>query len=281
MFSGILSSLASSAMDAASSGLSSGIAGAVSGLFGGGDDSNKARREMWKWDTNWREYMDSTKHRRNIGDLESAGLNPALAYGGFGGGPGVAPGSSGPPQVEDEKLQDIASAREGSIAKATIDKLRADTAASQSVASLNEANAVKSAAETRLTLSNAGQSEIELRKQEVLRDVYDSFHAAGREVNARQAIAIYNQYRANNDYNSLNFLNDMARDYGHPNFETAVRNVEFRNALQALALQAYSMPKASAEHDFYLTPFGKNIAPYLNSAESMSRTIGPGIRLMK
>ena len=261
------------AIGTAASGIGS-MLGGISSLMGGGSDANKDARRMYTWQRQFQLDDIIKQDSRKVQSLELAGLNPALAYGGFGGPSTPIPSASPqfPPDYENNRVN---SAREGLVAMAQIAKLKADTDASESVADLNRATAIRTGVQTQIDSANAGLSAIELQRQQYLRDIGQKFFVEGRELDARLAHSIYDQLKASNDTNSIWLLNRIANEHGFTNYDQAVGSVNFRRQFQDMVLQQYSMPKASAEHDFYLSTFGKSIAPYLNSAESISRTVRP------
>ena len=222
----------------------------------------------------WQHEDMENYHIRQIRSLTGAGLNPALAYGGFGGNSASAPvqSLSHPP---DYALNRLNSAREGMLAMAQVAKLKADTAASESVADLNRATAIRTGVQTQIDTANAGLASISLDKEKYLRDTYDSFDVAGKELTARKGLAILEQLKSSRQTDALWSVDRLAKELGFPSAAAGMESIKFRHAFQELVLQQFSMPKASAEHDFYSTAFGKSIAPYLNSAESISRSIKP------
>ena len=250
------------------------LIGGVSSMFGGGGDSgHDARRMMRMQRANQLDdlYWGPT---RTIQGLEKAGLNPALYYGGGAGNTQPMPSPS-PVYPPDDKILRANSAREGMLATAQVAKLAADTEASKSVAELNRATAIRTDVQTQMDTANAGLAHINLDERKYLRDLYGSFDVKGRELSANDFENIYRKELAVRNVLSTSHMDKLAQDLGFPNFVTGSKNLAFRKEFQDLVLQQFSMPKASAEHDFYLTTFGKSIAPYLNSAESMSRSIRP------
>lgn len=246
------------------------IGSSIASMFGGGNEGPS-------FTTLHKEMVNDImqKYPREVESLKMANLNPALAYGGFGK-PVSNPVEPTPSFSPDYTNNRVNAAREASIALAQIDKLKADTAASESVAALNRAQAVRTNVQTQIDTNTAkiGESDVALRQY---LDSIGRRYVEGEKMSADQNEAYLRQTYAKSDYQARIKLDQLANDAGYYNYPEMIGSEQGRQLIQSTALQQYSMPKASAEHDFYLTPFGKTVAPYLQSAESAVRTLG-GVR---
>jgi hypothetical protein len=251
------------------------------GSYAGGQSANAASLASTREQMDFQERMRATQYQTAVEDLKKAGLNPMLAY--SQGGAGTPSGSSY--RAVDAATPAINTALQGKLNAATIDKLNADTAASESIATLNNAQAAKTAVDTRLSTANAGSAEIEFQKSQYLRDKFDSFFTAGKELDARKAKAIYESFASSRDWNTLHYLDEFAAKQGFRNFDTALSSTDFLRSLTRLKYDKFQLNEASALSDFYGSKFGHDFAPYMSSAKGMSdigtSILGTGVNLFK
>jgi hypothetical protein len=140
-------------------------------------------------------------------------------------------------------------------------------------ASLNSAQAGKAAAETREVTARAGIGEFDLEERNYLKTWYKSFDMKGQRMSAETVISLGDEARSRHDVQIMNELTQLAKRYGYSTFEGAAHDKEFQMALKRLVLTGDLIPKSNAEAAFYRTDFGKDIAPYMGSAESLGRIV--------
>lgn len=120
-------------------------------------ESYKAQKEMW----------DATNSEAQVAHLKAAGLNPALMYGGGGGGgttTGSGSASIGGAQASDESSRQMANTASLGMGL-QLAKLQSEIKVNESVAKVNEANAVK-ATEEGTTVKESRSYLVEKLKQD-------------------------------------------------------------------------------------------------------------------
>lgn len=238
----------------------------VSGLF----NRSAAKEQM-----DFQAEMSNTSHQRQVRDLIAAGLNPMLSAK-LGGASTPGGASATMPDLGAT----VSSAIQASRVQSEIKKLDADTATSKSQETLNEVSALKADAEKRLTIANAERLELENERERYLRSEWGKLGVEGEELSTRKVEAVYNNMMKNRDYNTIADLDSFAQKHGYHTFEAAIRNQKFLDDLQEYAKTKLQMPKERALSDFYQSEWGKEIAPYLNSANDAATLLGTGKGLL-
>jgi len=238
---------------------------AAGASIAGGLLGNSASRSEARKNRKWQEYMSNTAYQRAMKDMELAGLNPMLAY--MQGGASTPSGATAQQQNPASGVGEILSnsalkASQKDAAEASIDVMQTQSAK-------NTADADLAMAQTDATRSQTTGTDLSNQERIYLRDKFDSFGTAGKELDAKAALAVYNRFAHSRDYNTLQYLDEFANKNGFRNFDTAVRSAEFRRLLTSNALLSNDMPRSQAEAEFYRGNFGKYVAPYLNSAKSI------------
>lgn len=135
-----------------------GAGGSVLGsVIGNQGQKSSANKQM-----EWAEYMYKNRYQMQVEDMRKAGLNPMLAI-------AQSPGTT-PQGAKADIKSPTQGMMEAAFSAASLDKLEADTAASESVTALNEQNARKAAAEADLFEES---KEWERKKYDVLNRVAD------------------------------------------------------------------------------------------------------------
>lgn len=264
-FSGILKGVSkvATALDPVSGLLSAGLG------FLGQERANDQNVALSRAQMQYQSDMSGTAHQREVKDLIAAGLNPMLSarYG------GASTPSGSLAHVENS----AESADKAWSAAATRKLINAQIVKEETQAQLNSASAAKASVEARAVASQAATSEHELERRVFLRDKYDAWHAEGKAVEAAWSESKLRQYLASMEWNSQVELNSMVKKYGYNSWQSAIEDTSMRQRLTDLILSQSRVPKARAEEDFYRTDFGKSIAPYMSSAESIARIGATGL----
>lgn len=266
LFSGILKAAAPIV-----GGIIGGPAGAAAGsaLVGslGADEAMQFSSAQSADQMAFQERMSNTAHQRETADLIAAGLNPALS---------ALKGNNGASTPTGSQAQHIEnSALSGSTAalnNAQLGLLTAQTRSAESQAALNSASAGKVQLESQSLGMENSQRFANLPTETFVK---------GKELDARQSKAIYDSYKASNDWNSISYLNDLATKHGYRNYDEAIKSQDFRDQLQNFYLTGLSGNEKKAFSDMYSTSYGKHIAPYISSAVGASNGVGNAASTIK
>lgn len=236
--------------------------GAVGNYLGQQDQQSFASAQSAE-QMQFQERMSNTAHQRERADLIAAGMNPMLSVTKGGIGASTPSGSMAP------TLESSAS----SASRGASDALSRQLVESQ----------IKSQ-EAQASLSNAqaGKANLEAQGQGIensmrLSTLSNEQLSRERSYDARTAQSIYEQYKANNDYNSVGYLNDLAVKKGFRNYEEAIADTNFRSLVQDVMQTSLKTNELAAYSDMYATDYGKHVVPYLNSATSLSNMAAGGV----
>lgn len=262
----------------------SGIGGIVSGLgsiFGGGNDSGHDMRRAMRLQRAWQVSDRERQYTDTVTALAAANLNPALAYGGFGGNHPNMGEMPKPVYPQDEKFLRASTAREGMLASAQVEKLRADTLSSESQAALNTALATKARADTELSVHSAMESST---RADVNRTSQLVMEYTMQHLSAQTSLSYVEASKVNQEiYNAMEQNKLIQANTGNVKVDTALkiaqeaqtRVLERKAKLEALKLDQeinfniLDLPRREADSRFWNSRYGMELAPYVNSASKL------------
>jgi len=241
----------------------------VSGLFGSNEaDENRG----------FQEQMARNSHRYEVQDLIAAGLNPMLSakLGGASTPSGSMPNI---PDLGSTINNAVATSASSAKAKAEVDLVKAQTATAETQAQRNQAEAIKLANDAELSQANASAAQWELNRKMFLEEKFDAWFVEGKELEARQARAMYDHMRHSRDLNTMIFLDEFALKHGYRTFEEATHSTEFLHLFNTYMLSKLEVPKAQAWADFYTSPYGRELGPLIHSANQGLGAVGTGLSI--
>ena len=246
-----------------------GSALSAAGGFLGQRDTNAQNRQMALDQMSFQQDMSGTAHQREVKDLVAAGLNPMLSSR-FGG-------ASTPAGASAVMGNSAAAAEDSSSSYMSRKLIESQIAAQEAQADLSSAQASKVRAETPGAEAASGLSKQELERLQFLNTNNDAWRYQRDVMSYDLFKKVWEMDQIRYDRETQGDLYRLAQRYGFKTVDAAIADQKFRGEAQRILLESLGIPKARAEANMWSSAFGKNVAPYLSSAESMSRT-GENIR---
>lgn len=244
--------------------LTGGTGGAIAAAAGalGSMEQNAANRDMAREQMQFQQDMSGTAHQREVKDLAAAGLNPMLSsrYGGASTLAGATAVMGNSAQAADDAVTNSANRR----------LIDAQIKAAESQSALNSANAAKAVVEARETAARADTGEFNLEKERYLKDWFKSWDLQGSMMDFSHTVKSGEAALSREEVDVLNELKTLAKQRGFRTWGGAVADQEFSSAAVRLLLDRNMIPESAAKADFYRTEFGKEIAPYISSAQGIT-----------
>lgn len=259
------------------SGIAKSIAGSVAGplvggLFGkeGQESANAASAASVQKQMDFQERMSNTAYQRGMKDMKKAGLNPMLAF--MKGGASVPDGAH---YESKNEMADLASGLanvnliQAENLQASTAKQEAEAEKAKADADLASAQAAEARARTPGATAQSGinQYELDVKNANKTQKIFADMRGLERDV----AVSIFEQFKANNDWNVIHYLNELSVKHGYANFEVAVKDTSFRHDLLDLFQTNLRTPELKAFADFYLSAVGK-ASPYVDMGAKVMNT---------
>lgn len=261
------------------SGIIKAVAGPIGGLIGGpvggaigsgiagvlgAEDANDQRVAASRTQMDFQERMSNTAHQREVKDLTAAGLNPMLSAKLSG-----ASTPAGAMPVVENSASAADSASTNALNRALV---QAQIRASESQAALNSASASKVAVETRAAERNLDVASYgtDYEKDALISRLRSE--VVGGHLSAMKSEYIENTLVRLNDYTERVFGANFEEYLGYLDIEQ--RRAVLAKLRQDTTLQGYELPRLQAEAGMWRSDWGKNVAPYVSSAEAVSRIGG-------
>lgn len=255
------------------------IAGsAVTGLF----NSREASKNR-----DFQEEMSNTSHQREVQDLIAAGLNPMLSAK-LGGASSPGGSTATMPDLGATLNNAVGTSASSAKAREEINLVRQQTATAKSQQQLNEASAAKAIADAAVSNTSAASAAFDLEKKKYQQDNYHSWDVESRILLDNADIKSIEKLKEDNDWKSITYLNHVAEEMGYNTWEQAVKHRSFKNDLTSYIRNDLQVNKERAVSEFYNTEFGREIAPYMSSAQGgldiasgavdLTRRLGRGAR---
>jgi hypothetical protein len=245
-------------------GLLDSVLGPVLGFIGG-ERANQERESAAYGQMHFQERMSSTAYQRAVQDMQSAGLNPMLAY--SQGGASAPMGAM--PQVENT----AASAFQGSQISAMVDNLRAmnekiaaETKNVESQTAVNLAQVPYLEQQTRTSVSSAANLEAQSKNilERLEKQMPEEVHKLISEAIRNFETTTNLNAQTRNLYETFALIKQQVKTERE---RTAVTRAEAE-------LRALDIPKARNEAGVQEDWWKKNVSPYLGDLGAVTNSAG-------
>lgn len=242
----------------------------------GGQQTNAANAREAAANRAFQERMSSTAYQRAVEDMRKAGLNPALAY--EKGAAGVPGGAQA--KLENPLGHSASSAAQAASLRQQNKAIRAQVEQTEALAekTRQEGRSAKAEADVRamradLELASMAQ-QIKLAKQQTA-----SEHERVTLLGAQRAMSEKEWEYLNKQLSLFDrtFLIQIAQYAA----DLAQTKAGTRGLSADTVLQLLRQPEGEAMAEFWRSQFGKNVAPYLNSAGQVGDIMSSGAALLR